>query len=163
MHKKKSVSLIIFTMLSIMLITVTSVQAVFHHSLGDLWAQLTNQLEEELDRTRVGRELNRVIEDVENVAHIVEDIQGLVSLAGSVSPPLAVANLAIRYGHDPDKLFNRFQERVDSLENNYGGGSSLSQTEAAAALQSVLEEPPLPDGVYMGDGCIVDLRNCPQV
>src|SRR3989338_5445422 len=118
MHKKRSVSLIIFTVLSILLLSVTSVQAVFHHSLGDLWAQLTNQLEEELDRTRVGRELNRVIEDVENVAHIVEDIQDLATLAASATPTGAIINLAIQYDHDPDQLFERFQDRVHSLENN---------------------------------------------
>ncbi|MFH1520857.1 MAG: hypothetical protein ABID61_04380 [Candidatus Micrarchaeota archaeon] len=133
--------------------------------IENFFKNLTNQVEAELDRTRVGRELNRIIEDVENVAHIVNDIKPIAAVLSSVSPPLAIINLATQYGHEPNDLFNRFKERVDSLETNYagdGGGPNgeLSETEIAAALQTVLEEPQLPIGVYMGDYCIIDLTQC---
>lgn len=133
--------------------------------IEDFFKSLTNHVEAELDRTRVGRELNRIIEDIEGVARIVNEIQAIGSILSNVSPPIAIINLAVQYGHDPDDLFNRFKERVDSLETNYagdGGGpdGSLSDTEIAAALQTVLEEPPLPDGVYMGDSCMIDFTEC---
>ncbi|MFH1785887.1 MAG: hypothetical protein ABH842_05655 [Candidatus Micrarchaeota archaeon] len=151
------------------LVTVSLAYAGFLDPILDpienFFRNLTNQVEAELDRTRVGRELNRIIEDIEGVARIVNEIQSIATVLSSVSPPIAIINLATQYGHDPSDLFDRFKERVHSLENNYpgsGGGSSgnLSNTEIAAALQSVLEEPALPTGVYMGDDCIIDLTQC---
>ncbi|MBI2148260.1 hypothetical protein HYU23_01130 [Candidatus Woesearchaeota archaeon] len=166
MKLKEVRSYYIFVVLIMVLILAFPVQAFIHHSVENLWQSLTNQVEEELDRTRVGRELNRVIEDVENVAHIVEEVQGLATLAASATPAGAIVTLAVQYEHDSDQLFDRFQDRIHSLENNNPGGGGgangqLSETEIAGALQSVLEEPPLPDEVYLGDSCIIDFTNCP--
>ncbi len=166
MSKKAGVIKLVLV-LSILLVSVIPAQAGLLDPILDpiqnLFNELTNQIEDELESSRVGRELNRIVEDIEGVTEIIQEFENLATLVTSASPPLALANLAVQYGHDPDSVLPRFQERVSSLESNYGNGQQLSETEMAAALQSVLEEPPLPDGVYMGDNCIVDLSNCPQV
>ncbi len=148
--------------LLIVLLLVTPVQANF---FTNLWESITGDIEDELDRSRIGRELNRIVDDLSEVADIMDEVGTLAQLAASNTPQGAIIVLAIKYGHDPDRLWGRFHERVDSLEaNNPGGGGgengALSETELAAALLSVLEEPPLPDGVQMGDGCVVDLTEC---
>ena len=131
-----------------------------HHAIGDWWEDLTNQIDEELERSRIGRELNRIIEDVGKVAEIASDFSNLASIVTSGITPIGIVNLAVQYGHNPDQLFGRFQERVQSLQSRHG--EQLSNTEMAAALQSVLEEPALPEGVYMGGSCIIDLTGCPE-
>ena len=87
----------------------------FFDELFDPFQSIVDEIEEELEHTRIGRELNRLVEDIEAVGRIVRDFEDLASLALSSTPPLAIASLAIEYGHDPDKLFGRFKERVDSL------------------------------------------------
>ncbi|MEK6849269.1 MAG: hypothetical protein AABY01_01720, partial [Nanoarchaeota archaeon] len=148
----------------IALLLVVPVQANF---FTNLWESITGDIEDELDRSRIGRELNRIVEDLSEVADIMDEVGTLAQLAASNTPQGAIIVLAVRYGHDPDRLWGRFHQRVDSLEaNNPGGGGgengALSETELAAALLSVLEEPPLPEGIQMGDGCLVDLTGCPE-
>ena len=142
----------------LVIIIVQPVHAGLFSSIGNFFEGLRDQVRDELDRTRVGRELNRVIEDLEAVGELANEFSNLIELAGSATTPLGIANLAIQYGHNPDMLFDRFQERINTLNNQ----ESLSNTEAAAVLQSVLEEPPLPQGVYMGDECVIDFSNCPD-
>ncbi|MBU1111441.1 MAG: hypothetical protein ABIG93_01655 [archaeon] len=135
--------------------------------ISEFFQDLGDQIQDELDNTRIGRELNRVIEDVEAVAEIVIEFNNLLTLASSVTTPAGIIVLAVEYGHDPDAVFDRFKERIDTLQNNNPGGGggpggALTENEIAATLQIVLEEPPLPEGVYMGDECIIDFTNCPD-
>ncbi len=152
--------------IAVLIISINFVQAGFNFRddivdpVRHAFSSAGDRIEEELERSAVGRELNRIIDDIEEVAEIVEEIGGIAALAASATTPAGIVNLAVQYGHDPDQIFGRFQERVNSLENRYNG--ELSETEIAAALQSVLEEPPLPNGTYMGDRCIIDLASCPS-
>ena len=146
----------------IFLLLTTPVQAGLFDPILDpiqnLFNRLKNDVEDELGRSRVGRELNRIVEDIDGVVEIVQEFDNLVTLAASTTTPIGFIALAQEYGHNPDKIFDRFKDRVDNLNNN----QQLSNTEAAAVLQSVLEEPILPDGVYLGDDCIIDYSNCPD-
>src|SRR3990167_3760587 len=119
MDKKRGKFWNLFIIIAILLTFVLPVHASWLSSaldpLESLWQGLTNAVEEELERSRVGRELNRVIEDAEGVSHILEEVQNLALIATASTPPGAIVSFAVSYGHDPDKLFNRFQQRVQSL------------------------------------------------
>jgi len=137
------------------------VEANIFDNVGDFLENTRDQVQNELDRSQVGRELNRIVEDLEAVNSIVEQFQDIVVLAYSTTTPIGIATLAVQYGHDPDQLFHRFQERADTLRSN-NNAQQLSAVETAAALQSVLEEPDLPEGVYLGESCIIDFTGCPD-
>ncbi len=153
----------VFAIVLSLAVSIASVQAGLLDPVLDPiqaeWDRFTDRVENELDNTPIGRELNRIVDDVEAVARIVEQFEGLITLASSAVPAVALVNLAIQYGHDPESLIPRFNERVETIQAQHPG-VVLSEVEAAAILQSVLEEPPMPDGVYLGDGCIIDFSQC---
>ncbi|MBI2572519.1 hypothetical protein HYV86_01555 [Candidatus Woesearchaeota archaeon] len=125
------------------------------------WDRFTDRVENELESTPIGREVSRIVEDVESVARIVEEFEGLITMATSSIPAVALVNLAVQYGHDPESVLPRFNERVEEVKARHHS-VQLTEVEAAAILQSVLEEPPMPDGVYLGDNCIIDFSQCPD-
>lgn len=157
--KKVFAGSIVILMLCSMMILPESAEAGLFDSIGNFFEGIRDDARNELGRSRIGRELNRIVDDVIAVTEIVEELGNVAVMIGSATTPVGIANLAIQYGHDPDALFGRFQERVNTLRNQ-NPGTQLSEMEAAAALQSVLEEPVLPDGVYLGDTCVVDLSRC---
>jgi len=67
---------IIFMGVIFSLLVLPSAFGFTHHAIGDWWEDLTNQIDEELERSRIGRELNRIIEDVGKVAEIASHVPG---------------------------------------------------------------------------------------